>query len=115
MVFHPVNVEVVLYVREHSLWSLSSFWKLLHHRNEFLCPVPGRADVHAEEVLLRGRRHSKWVPLQPRDGRAVEEYVLADLHLEAFLHQLQLKCFGGTHHNLRRRQGRTWISCREIP
>lgn len=69
-----------------SLGSLCSLWQLLHDVDEFVGPVPGRADVNAEEVLLGGRGHGERVPLQLGDGRAVEEDVLTHLHFEAVLH-----------------------------
>lgn len=57
--------------------------------------------MDAEEVLLRGRGHGERVPLQLRDGRAVEEDVLTHLHFETALHQLQLQHLGRAHHNLK--------------
>lgn len=93
----------------HSLGSLSSFRQLLHHLDEFVRPVAGGADVDAEEVFLGGGGHGEGVPLQRRNGRAVEEDVLAHLHLEALLHQLQFQHFGGPHYNLTWRQGSTLI------
>lgn len=85
---------------QHLLWPLRSLRQLLHDVDEFVGPVAGGADVDAEEVLLRGRGHGERMPLQLGDGRAVEEDVLAHLHLEAALHQLQLQHFGRPHHYL---------------
>lgn len=56
--------------------------------------------MNAEEVLFGGRGHGERVPLQLRDGRAVEEDVLTHLHLETVLHHLQLQHFGRPHHDL---------------
>lgn len=47
-----------------SLGSLRSLRQFLHDVDEFVRPVPGRADVDAEEVLLGGRGHGERVPLQ---------------------------------------------------
>lgn len=57
--------------------------------------------MDAEEVLLWGRGHGERVPLQLRDGWAVEEDVLTHLHFETVFHQLQLQHLGGPHHNLK--------------
>lgn len=88
-----------------SLGSLCSLRKRLHDVDEFIGPVPGRADVHSEEVLLGGGGHGERVPLQLGDLRAVEEDVLAHLHLEAVLYQLQLQHLGGMQHNLKKIKG----------
>lgn len=60
--------------------------------------------MDAEEILLGGRGHGEGVPLQLGDGRAVDEDVLAHLHLEAVLHQLQLQHLGRPHHDLQAEQ-----------
>lgn len=86
--------------KEALLGSLCSLWKLLHYVNEFVGPVSGRADVDCEEILLGGRGHGERVPLQLRDGRAVEENVLAHVHSEAVFLQLQLQHLGRMHDDL---------------
>lgn len=83
-----------------SLWALRSLGELLHDFNELVSPVSGWADVDAEEVFLWSRGHGERVPLQLRDGRTVEEDVLAHLHFEPALHQLQLQHLGRPHHDL---------------
>lgn len=86
---------------KHSLGPLRSFRQLLHDADEFVRPVPGRADVDAEEVLLGSRGHGERVPFQLGDGGAVEEDVLTHLHFEPVLHQLKLQHLRRPHHNLR--------------
>lgn len=97
-----VNVCTTQYLNDESfsLGPLCSLRQLLHDVDELVSPVPGRADVDAEEVLLGGGGHGERVPLQVRDGRAVEENVLAHLHLKATLHQLQLQHLGRPHDDL---------------
>ena len=56
--------------------------------------------MDAEKVLFGGRGHGERMPLEMGDGGAVEEDVLAHLHLETLLHQLQLKNLGRSDHNL---------------
>lgn len=65
-----------------------------------LSPVPDDTDVGAEVVLLGGGGQGEGVPLQPGDGRTLDEDVLTHLHTEAFLLHLQLQSLGGVHHHL---------------
>lgn len=96
-----------------SLWTLRSLGKLLHDVNELVGPVSGRADVDAEKVFLWRRGHGEGMPLQLRDGRTVEEDVLAHLHFETALHQLQLKHLGWPHHDLNGKGEEGHACCRE--
>ena len=91
--------------RKCSLGALRSLRQLLHDVDELLRPVARRAYVDAEEFFLGGRGHGERVPLQLRDGRAVEEDVLAHIHLEAVLYQLQLQHLGRPHDDLQGREG----------
>ncbi len=70
-----------------------------------LSPVSDNADVGAEVVLLRGRGQSEGMPLQPGDGRTLDEDVLTHLHVETFPFHLQLQSLGGMHHHLSNRYG----------
>lgn len=88
----------------YSLGPLRSLRNLLHYVDEPVGPVPGRADVDTEEILLGGRGQGERVPLQLRDGRAIEKHVLPHLHFETALHQLQLQHPGRPHHDLREKQ-----------
>ena len=56
--------------------------------------------MDAEKVLFGGRGHGERMPLEVGDGGAVEEDILAHLHLETVLHQLQLEHLGRSDHNL---------------
>ncbi|KAG7215664.1 hypothetical protein INR49_022019 [Caranx melampygus] len=68
-----------------------------------LGPVPDDADVGAEVVLLGGGGQGEGVPLQPGDGRTLDEDVLTHLHAEAFPLHLQLQSLVGVHHHLETR------------
>ena len=92
----------MLHWGKHSLGPLWPLWKVLHDVYESVGPVPGWADVDAEEVLLGGGGHGERVPLQLRDGRAVEEDVLTHIHLKPVPHQLQLQHLGWMHHDLKK-------------
>lgn len=105
------NIWVRFCVNVCSLWTLRSLGELLHDVDELVGPVPGRADVDAEEVFLRRRGHGERVPLQLRDGRTVEEDVLAHLHFETALHQLQLQHLGRPHHDLNAKEWRRTLNC----
>lgn len=99
-----MKLQIIFY-KKCSLGTLCSLRELLHDVDEFVSPVPSRADVDTKEVFLGGRGHGEWVPLQLGDGRAVEEDVLTHLHLETVLYQLQLQHFGRPHHDLHVEQG----------
>lgn len=68
-----------------------------------LSPVPHDTDVGTEVVLLGGRGQGEGVPLQPGDGRTLDEDVLTHLHTETLLLHLQLQSLGRVHHHLRDR------------
>lgn len=79
-----------------------------------LSPVPDDADVGAEVVLLGGRGQGEGVPLQPGDGRTLDEDVLTHLHMETLPLHLQLQSLGGVHHHLRDRYGVVRVKIRLI-
>lgn len=68
-------------------------------------PVSRRPDVHAEEVLLGRGGQGERVPLQRRDGRALDQDVLTGRHGEAALPHAQLQDAGRVADHLDRGEG----------
>lgn len=63
-------------------------------------PVACHPDVNREAFVLWCRRESKGMPLQMRNGGAIEENILAHFHAEALDEHLQFEDSRGMHDNL---------------